>query len=216
MKRIVIVIGTVIAVLLGSLFLSMGYIPIIGKYIADYKLSKYCNEKIDSHPCFIYEGYAAKDSDGKELKYYPNKNTIFDSIYATELDKHYNAQYLAYVESLEETKVEYPESIDTYTEISASDYDRTYTICDFTVYEDNELSEEESKEHMIAILKGIIENVDMNCTYIRMSYGNRNGQFVIKHKLKNDESYYDKLMKSIKQYTVEEWSVNYKHWRETH
>ena len=192
------------------LFVSTGYIPFIGKLISDYKLSRYCNERISTHHCLPYNGYDAYTDNGNRVAYYPNSNLISDSAYSNRINKECNKKYVDYLASIEAATVKYPKDIFVSTRINASNSEKTYSmIYILDVLENVELSVETSKERVCEIAGNIVGQLDINCTSIQMRYYNRTGYFELVYRSKTEIGDFSKLHEYVKQIIKDKGASNY-------
>lgn len=210
-KRIgrILIIAIAISIVL-FLYTGAGYIPLIGKLIADYKLSKYCNERISTHIGFPYTGYGGYTDSGNSVIYDLNRNLISDSAYSNQINKKCNIKYVAYITNIKEGTVKYPEDIFVSTRINASNSEKTYSmIYILDVLENVELSVDASKERVCELAEGIVKQLDINCTSIQMRYYNRTGYFELVYKSKTEIGDFSKLHEYVKQIIKDNGASNY-------
>ena len=206
----ILIIFIVVSILL-FLYIGVGYIPLVGKVIADYKLSKYCNERISTHLGFPYTGYGGYTGSGNRVTYDLNSNLISDSAYSNRINKECNKKYVDYLAGIEATTtVKYPKDIFVSTRINASDSEKTYSkIYILDVLENVELSVEVSKERVCEIAGNIVGQLDINCTSIQMRYYNRTGYFELVYNSKTEIDDFSKLHEYVKQIIKDKGASNY-------
>lgn len=210
-KMLLIVIFLLIVILMYSFF---GYLPIVGKYIADAKLSKYTGEKVKSYYDALNNHYTTYDKKGNLLIYYLNENTLFYENYNNQILSQINEKYLSFVTESSTDTIEYPEVLYVWIKIDANDMSKTYVkLYVLNIREKVDISIAESKERMIKILKELVEYIDINCTALQVNYENKTGSFSLNCDFGKKTVDYDKLEKDIKQCSEKDWSQDYKEWK---
>ncbi|HPW53466.1 MAG TPA: hypothetical protein PLI19_03845 [Erysipelotrichaceae bacterium] len=210
-KMPAIIIFSLIIILMYSLF---GYLPVVGKYIADFNLSKYCGEKIDSYYDILNNQYNGTDKKGNHLVYYLNENTLFHENYNNQILVQINEKYLSFVAEAANDKIEYPADLYAWVKINTNDTARTYVkLYVLNVREKVSIGVEDSKERIVEIVRELVEYLDVNCTALQVNYENKTGSFSLVCDFGKKPVDYNQLIKYIELQTEDFWSQDYKEWK---
>lgn len=219
-KKILLIVITTIAVLatlcVASTFL-LGYCPVIGRMIANAKLSEQSGEKMLSFYDILNNVYAACDSNGRQFYYSLQNNTFSDPEYCDDIERQAEKKYSEFLKKLpnDETII-YPESILASTVIDASDKSKTYTkLYVMVIYDDNSLDFESVKDRICRIANAIIECTETNCTSIQLIYANKSGMFELSSNSSKKTLSYERMSKNITQFDEDDLPMDYIEWRKT-
>lgn len=219
-KKILLILIITIAVLatlcVASTFL-LGYCPVIGRMIANAKLSEQGGEKMLSFYDVLNNVYVAFDSNGRRFNYSLQNNTFYDPKYCDDVESQAEKKYSEFLKNLpDDETIIYPESITAVTRIDASDKSKTYTkLYIMVIYDDNSLDFESVKERICKIAHAIIECTETNCTSIQLVYANKSGMFELSSNSSKKTLSYEKLLKHIVQFDEDDLPMDYIEWRKT-
>lgn len=219
-KKILLITITTIAVLaalcVAATFL-LGYCPVIGRMIANAKLSEQSGEKMLSTYDILNNVYVACDSNGRRLSYSLQNNTVYDPEYCSAVERQAEKKYSEFLKKLPDNEtIIYPESITAITAIDASDKSKTYTkLYIMVIYDDTSMDFESVKERICKIAYAIIECTETNCTSIQLIYANKSGMFELSSISPKKTLSYEKLSKHIRQFDEDDLPMDYIEWRET-
>lgn len=191
-----------------------GYIPFVGKYVADAKLSLYSGEKVSTRYQFPASRYVASGSGGKLLQYNLRNNTIFDEAYNDAITNQINRQYLSFIAESSTETIDYPGMLSIWTNIDAADTSKTYAkIYVMTIFDERNLAAQDSERQICELASQLIEYIDLNCTSIQMIYANRWGLFELLCDLGKKPLAYHELTNYIRQFNEEDLPLDYIAWR---
>lgn len=193
----------------------IGYIPVVGKYIADSKLSNYTGEKIRTNYDFYNNAYVASDF-GKVLQYELSTNTIFYEVYNRQIEGEVNQKYRSFITESTIDTIEYPSSVSVSAKIDADDTSKAYVnIYCATVFDDTQMSVEDSKKRICELAEQLVEYVDMNCTSLQIVYANKSGMFKLNCDFGKNLIKYNELPKYIEQFEEDKLPLDYIEWRDS-
>ena len=209
------------AIIVGLLLVCMivgkciGYIPVVGTYIADSKLSSYTGEKIRTSYNFYNSSYVVPDF-GKVLRYELSANTIFDETYSRQVNSWVNRRYRSFITESSTDTIEYPSSVAVSAKMDADDTSKVYVkIYCMTIFDDVQMREEDSKKRICELAEQLVESVavDVNCTSLQIVYANKSGMFQLNCDFGKDSIRYDELPNYIEQFEEDKLPLDYMEWR---
>lgn len=209
------------AIIVGLLVVCMivgkciGYIPVVGTYIADSKLSSYTGEKIRTSYNFYNSSYVVPDF-GKVLRYELSANTIFDETYSRQVNSWVNRRYRSFITESSTDTIEYPSSVAVSAKMDADDTSKVYVkIYCMTIFDDVQMREEDSKKRICELAEQLVESVavDVNCTSLQIVYANKSGMFQLNCDFGKDSIRYDELPNYIEQFEEDKLPLDYMEWR---
>lgn len=214
-KRCRIVVGIGIALVMGILMYTLaGYVPVVGKYVADAKRSLYSGEKVNTRYVFPSSRYAATGRGRKLLQYNLRNNTIFDEAYNDTITNQINRQYLSFIAASSGDTIDYPGMLSVWTNIDAADTSKTYAkIYAMTIFDETNIAAQDSERQICELAVQLIESIDLNCTSIQMIYANRWGLYELNCDSGKKPLEYHELTKYIKQFHEEDLPLEYIEWR---
>ena len=202
----------VVCIIVGS---RIGYIPVVGTYIADSKLSSYTGEKIRTSYNFYNSSYVVPDF-GKVLRYELSANTIFDETYSRQVNSWVNRRYRSFITESSTDTIEYPSSVAVSAKMDADDTSKVYVkIYCMTIFDDVQMREEDSKKRICELAEQLVESVavDVNCTSLQIVYANKSGMFQLNCDFGKDSIRYDELPNYIEQFEEDKLPLDYMEWR---
>ena len=200
----------VVCIIVGS---RIGYIPVVGTYIADAKLSSYTGEKIRTSYNFYNSSYVVPDF-GKVLRYELSANTIFDETYSRQVNSWVNRRYRSFITESSTDAIEYPSIVEATARVDADDTSKVYVnIYCATVFDDTQMSVEDSKKRICELAEQLVESIDMNCTSLQIVYANKSGMFQLNCDFGKDSIRYDELPNYIEQFEEDKLPLDYMEWR---
>lgn len=201
----------------------MGYIPFVGKVIAEKKLEAYAGLRLDrTDPVKVkydwYNGiYYCSSYSEPALRYQLRNNTIFDGNVNEKVNTKTEELYKSITAEFP-SNIEFPKSIFAWTTMNADDYDvlaqRIYLL---EVYNTADLTEEESQTMPARIGLDFISYLgeDYNITCIQLIYGDRNGMYEIAISSDTFKALeYEQMVKATKERTGRELPESYYNWIE--
>ncbi len=207
-------IGIPLVICIFFMYTLAGYIPVVGKYVADAKLSLYSGETISTRYEFPTSRYVASGGGGKLLQYNLRNNTIFDEAYNDAISNQINRQYLSFIAESAIDTVDYPGMVSIWANIDAGDTSKIYAkIYVLSVYDGRNIAAQDSERQICEFASQLIESLDVNCTSIQMAYANKWGLFeLICDSGKKPLAYHD-LAKHIRKFNEEDLPLDYIEWR---
>lgn len=203
----------IVCIIAGS---CIGYIPVIGKYIADSKLSRYAGEPMHTNYDFYRNKYVVSDY-GKLFQYELDTNTIFDESHNRNIEGQVKLKYHSFVKESSIDTIEYPSSISVSSKVDADDSSKVYVkIYCMTIFDDVEMSIEDSKKRICELTEQLVEYVGMNCTSLQIVYANKSGMFELVCDFGKNPIKYDELPKYIEQFEEDKLPLEYLEWRSSH
>lgn len=214
-KKCWIVVGIGILLFISILMYALaGYIPIVGQYVADSKLSLYSGEKINTRYQFPTCRYIASGSDGKLLQYNLYNNTIFDEAYNDTIASQVNRQYLSFIAESSTDMIDYPGMLSIWTSIDATKTSKIYAkIYVMTIFDERNIDEQDSEHQICEFAVQLIKYLDINCTSIQMVYANKWGLFELLCDSGKKPLEYNDLANSIRKFNEEDLPLDYIEWR---
>lgn len=207
----------------GTFSYKVGYFPIIGKIIADKKLTEYnSTQSQNSQPIKTkFDWYNARYhydlTDGFSLSYRLQHNTIHDEESNSQVNQRAKEDYNNILEKIP-GNLEFPKSIDVWTTMSADNYtiesQRLYLL---GVYNNENITEEESYKMPANIAKNVINLMgsDYNFTGIQLIYADKNGMYQIALPSDTFEPLEEKeLIDNTVKFSKEELPLDYLEWLE--
>lgn len=215
MKRCWIAAGIGIPLIICILMYTLaGYIPVVGKYMADSKLSLYSGEKVNTRYEFPTSRYVASGSGGKLLQYNLHNNTIFDEAYNNAITDQINRQYLSFIAESSIDTIDYPGMLSIWASMDAADTSKIYAkIYAMTFFDETNIAAQDSERQICELAVQLIESIDLNCTSIQMIYANRWGLFELNCDSGKKPLEHHELIKNIKQFDEEDLPLDYIEWR---
>lgn len=218
MKKPICWIATIVVVLMLVVFCSMyvllGYFPVVGKCLADSRLSNYYGETIKAKYDFLDNVYTAYSTDGNRLQYDLSTNTIFDKAHNDMIASQVSEKYLSFIAESSSTAVEWPSTISVWTEIDSANTSKTYSkIYVMAIYEDVSITETESKTRICELAQTLIEYIDINVTSIQMMYANKSGLFELRCDFGQDSVMFYRLSEYVEQFDEEDLPLDYIEWQ---
>lgn len=216
-KKLCFIIGIVIVLLIACcmLFVLSGYFPVIGRYIAESKLSNYTEEKIVAEYDFLKNVYIATDSKGNQLQYNLRANTIYDESYNNDVQIQVNEKYHNFTAKSSFDKIEYPSNLTVWVEINANDTSKEYVkIYLMTIFDSNSIDDIESKIRMCEIINQINECIEVNITSIQFRYANPNGMYDLTCDFGKKSIDQESLDKHIQKIDEKALPLDYIEWKE--
>ncbi len=200
------------------MYSTIGYIPVVGKYVADATLSHYIGKKVDTKYSFPYAcNYSTYASGGHLLTYNLRSNTIFYGAYNDAVENQINSQYLSFIAASSKDTIDFPDRLVARTYIDAADTSKIYVKVDIRdIYDGSNIAEQDSERQICELAVQLIEHIDLNCTSIYMDYGNRWGLYNLQcnsgeKPLESLE--YDELAKHIEKLDEDRLPLDYIEWR---
>lgn len=209
-------------IILGCLifiFYKIGYIPVIGNIVAAKSLSKYATT-LKGSPVKIntsYDWYNSKYVDLKNnfsgLSYELTRHQIHDESLSDWNNLAAKQKYQT-IQSSFSSNLQFPSSIDVWTDINAMNYSKKYQkFYLLSIYNTDKLSEEESQRMPATIAQQFINlmGIDYNFTSTQLIYCDSNGCYTIESNgsKKLDYKY---LLKKTRKMKPEELSTEYLDW----
>lgn len=191
-----------------------GYIPVVGQYVADSKLSLYSGKKVNTRYQFPASRYVASGSGGKLLQYNLRNNTIFDEAYNDTITNQINHQYLSFIAESSTDTIDYPSMLTIWTNIDAADTSKIYAkIYVMTIFDERNIDAQDSERQICEFAVQLIEYLDLNCTSIQMVYANKWGLFELLCDSGKKPLEYNDLAKNIRKFNEEDLPLDYIEWR---
>lgn len=215
MKKCWIVVGIGILLFISILMYALaGYIPIVGQYVADSKLSLYSGEKINTRYQFPTCRYIASGSGGKLLQYNLYNNTIFDEAYNDTIANQVNRQYLSFIAESSTDMIDYPGMLSIWTSIDATETSKIYAkIYVMTIFDERNIDAQDSERQICEFAVQLIEYLDITCTSIQMIYANKWGLFELLCDSGKKPLEYNDLANSIRKFNEKDLPLDYIEWR---
>lgn len=211
--RIVVSIGIPLVICL-LMYTLAGYIPVVGKYVADSKLSLYSGEGVNTRYEFPTCRYIASGSGGRLLQYNLRNNTIFDEAYNDTITNQINRQYLSFIAESSTDTIDYPGVLSIWASIDAADTSKIYAkIYIMTVFDERNIDAQDSERQICEFAVQLIEYLDLNCTSIQMIYANKLGLFELLCDSGKKPLEYNDLVKNIRKFNEENLPLEYIEWR---
>ena len=180
-----ILLATVIALVIGGvvwLCASLGYCPVIGRLIAESKLSSYAGHQVEArfdwyNVCAYYDVTSYY-----RLCYYLKDDTIYSLLESNTISGDAMENYSAFLKQNDFEGVEFPEDIVVQSKLDGSDTTKSYSkVTVNSVRESVPLDRQASKERMCELAERILSSLDVNCTSIYFYYSNQGGDYMIRH-----------------------------------
>lgn len=180
-NRLIIISGILCAIVAALLFLGLysGYIPVVGKCIAVSKVNQYSENKVDDAKYdWLSAKYRCTLDNGTELTFDLNKMSIFDEKVSRKYNKKASTKYQTIVQDFA-TNLSMPKDIDVSTEIRAIDNNIIQKAYILSVYNTEDLSEEESFGMPSEIAQLFIELMGEEFHFIdfQLIYADINGMY---------------------------------------
>ena len=217
-----IIAGIVLSLIMSFLY-KLGYIPFVGRFIAEKKLEAYASARLDrTDPVRVkydwYNGiYYCSSYKQPVLRYQLRNNTIFDGDINEKVNTKTEELYKSITDEFP-SNIEFPKAIFAWTTISADDYEvlaqRLYLL---EVYNTADLMREESREMPARIGLDFISCLgdDYYITGIQLIYGDRNGMYEIAISPDTFKALeYKQMIKATKERTGRELPESYFKWME--
>ncbi|MBQ5989728.1 MAG: hypothetical protein IJL67_09555 [Oscillospiraceae bacterium] len=170
------VIVSVVIILIILLYTLGGYIPIIGLFIARFKIYNYKNSDTVSNQAF-YDFYNSKYSAGN-IDYYLKRDVIIDhevnEVECKTINQKYKNDRIHFIEQYKNTVV-FPESLDICISIDGENANRWYCkVYLLGIYDNFSGSEDEVKRRMQKIIADYLNYLEpfYNVTAMQFCYAN--------------------------------------------
>ncbi len=213
----------ILILLVMLLFYIIGYLPFVGKVIAEKKLSAYIdNTQMQiARPINVkHDWYNSRYVCGNHpinLSYYLQNNSIHDGIENEQINSRLIEDYKEIANRFP-SNITLPEHIMIWSTINADDYDtKAQRLYILEVYNTEDISENESMEMPAKIAAEFIGYLDetYNITGIQLIYGDKNGMYDIEIRADSYRTLdYEKLLNFTKKRTEKELPLSYYEWLE--
>lgn len=218
MKKKICWVATIIVILIlvvsCLMYVLLGYFPVVGKCLADSKLSNYCGETIKAKYDFLDNVYTAYSTGGNLLQYDLSTNTIFDEAHNDMIASQVSEKYLSFVAESSAITIEYPDTVSVWTEIDSANTSKTYSkIYVMTIYEDTNITETESKTRICELAQTLVEYIDMNVTSIQMTYANKSGLYELRCDFGKDTVMFDRFAEYVEKFDEKDLPLDYIEWQ---
>ena len=218
-KNFLLISFVILLFILCLFYFKFGYLPIIGKYIADYKIGEYSNQSVNSMYNLVNSGYDVNVNTNRKYTYFLNTDLIYDVNLNEKLNQEVNVRYSWFLEGVSDPIIKFPETVTVSVLVDAKNNEITYyKIYLLGIFEITDVSVEESKMKMCTYAEEVIKSLGINCTAIQMDYANKTGLFKLNYNSWNKKTpiNYNELLKHIKQTDEKDLPINYLEWRELH
>ena len=211
---VAIIIVILILVVSCLMYVLLGYFPVVGKCLANSRLSNYYGETIKAKYDVLDNVYTAYSTDGNRLQYDLSTNTIFDKAHNEMIVSQVSEKYLSFIAESSSTTVEWPNTISVWTEIDSANTSKTYSkIYVMVIYEDVSITETESKTRICELAQTLVEYIDINVTSIQMMYANKSGLFELRCNFGKDTVMFDRLTEYVEKFDEKALPLDYIEWQ---
>lgn len=213
----------IVLTLVTSFLYRIGFIPFVGKVIAENKIKAYAKVQLNkTEPIKMkydwYNGiYVCSPHSGFALSYQLKNNTIFDGAANNQANADLIKVYKGITDKFP-ANITFPEGVYIWSTVNADDYDikaqRLYLL---EVYNTADLTETDSHKMPASIGADFIAFLgsDYNITGIQLIYADRNGMSDIEISADTFQSLeYEQLLKATKKRTEKEIPESYRKWME--
>ena len=214
----------ILMLIIMSFFYKIGYLPFVGKAIAEKKLSAYVDNtqmQISSPIKVKYDWYNSKyacSNPSLNLNYHLQNNSIYDGIANQQVNDKLIEDYKTIADKFP-ANITLPEHVFIWSTINADDYNiKAQRLYILEVYNTEHLSESESIKMPAKIAAEFIEylGTNYNITGIQFIYGDKNGMYDIEIRADSFHALeYEKLLKSTKKRSENELPLSYYEWLES-
>ncbi len=214
--NVVLIIILVLFIFSGMLHFLLGYIPIIGRVIANGKLSKYAGNSVNSTYSFPYgDGYSAVLENGVTVTYDLKQNTIFDSEVSNSVQIKIDDRFNEIKPTLDESLL-FPDRLWVRTWFDADDYNNVFHRLDIlSVFNNQTLDVDESLQMPSKIAQEVIGALgsDYNFRVVYVIYADTNGMYECLLKLKEGDDLDENLLiESTTKFSKSELPEDYLQW----
>lgn len=199
-----------------GLYLTSGYVPILGAQIANRKLSSYIGESVRTHYEWTHSNnYSTTLADGTTVRYDLDSNTLFDPKLSNDFKRIANIRYSEIMDDFP-VFMEFPESLEVNTWIDADHYNPKIQSFDLRViYNPVRLSALESAGMPAKLAMDLMDYMgsDYNVTSIHLIYADQNGMYTCTASFESyDAIDYKALVESTIKLAEEQLPEDYKEW----
>ena len=189
-KNMLLIVVAALVIISGITQFLFGYIPVVGRFIANSKLSNYVGSSVKAkYSFFPYgDGYYAMLENGIAVKYDLRQNIIFDSGLSNAYQQKADQRFENIRDTLYTNGV-FPKKVYVRTWVDADNHDKIYHRIDLlSVFSDQELDEIQSFHMPAKIAQDLIKSMgtDYNFHSIHVTYGDLNGMYECIVKFKRD------------------------------